>query len=483
MHVLRCRNYGKGVVFMVTLLKPDKTDLDVLLGDHKKAIRSMFIPLLVAFAVIELNQFVDTFWISGLGRAASEAISVSVGFYGLLMCAGMGISVGATSAIAYRLGQANYERAGFMASNAIILSLILGVISGIVMFVLMDPALDLLGARGVAEECWQYMIPFMVMAPILMAHSVIGGLFRGEGAARKSTIVQMSAALLNIVLDPIFMYVLGMGIMGAGVSTGVSALIALLIGLRWYNNRSTVVRMDRSNFRFEKDAVREIMNVGVPKTIQDFITSFTVFAQRIFIIVAGGTTGVLIYNYPFRITSIFQLPGKALENAMLPIASAAYGQSDIEKMKAAAYYALKITLGLSAIFFVVMVVFSDLFMSVFTYEDSMKSMLPDLSQALKLIALCMPFMAIKGVGTSILQAMKKAKIPMYFDLFWTIVRLILFALSAYGYLGVDPFQGIMFIMVSLNVYGGAIVMMLALWQLRKLSKAFSAAGKETAPAD
>jgi len=456
---------------MVKLLRSDKTDLDILLGDYKKAIRSMFVPFLVAFAVIELNHFVDTFWISGLGRAASEAISVSVSFYGLLMCAGMGIGIGATSAIAFRLGQGDKDVAGSIASNAIILSIVMGLVSSAIMFFVLDPALGILGADNIRVECWDYMIPFILMAPILMAHSVIGGLFRGEGAARKSTIIQMAAALLNIVLDPIFIYILDMGIMGAGVSTGLSALIALTIGIRWYVQKKTVVRMDRSNFRYSKESVKEIMNVGVPKTFQDLITGFTVFAQRIFIIVSGGTAAVLIYNYPFRITSLFNLPGKSLENSMLPIASSAYGQKDLMKMKGAADYALKLTLSIAVVSAVIILIFAEPLMSIFTYEESMGAMLPDLTQALRLTCVSMPFMAIKGIGSSLLQAMKKAKIPMYFDLFWSILRLILFALSAYGFLGflgITPFQGIMYIMVSLNVCGGYIVMSLAYYQLNKM---------------
>lgn len=462
---------------LVKLLRSDGTDLDILLGDYKKAIRSMFVPFLVAFAVIELNQFVDTFWISGLGKSASEAISVSISFYGLLMCAGMGIGIGATSAIAFRLGQGNKEIAGSIASNAMILSILLGLASSAIMFFAMDPALWILGAENIRTECWDYMIPFIAMAPILMAHSVIGGLFRGEGAARKSTAIQMAAALLNIVLDPFLIYALNMGIMGAGISTGLSALIALMIGLRWYAEGKTAVRMDRSNFRFSKDAVKEIMNVGIPKTFQDLITNFTVFAQRIFIIVAGGTTAVLIYNYPFRITSLFNLPGKSLEHSMLPIASSSYGQKDLVKMKGAADYALKLTLCIAAVFTVLIFIFAEPLMSIFTYEESMGALLPDLAQALRLICLTMPFMAIKGIGASLLQAMKKAKIPMYFDLFWSILRLILFALSAYGFLGIDPFQGIMLIMAALNIGGGCIVMALAYASMRRLMRE---AGQQTA---
>lgn len=77
-------------------------------------------------------------------------------------------------------------------------------------------------------------------------------------------------------------------------------------------------------------------------------------------------------------------------------------------------------------------------------------------------------MAAKWVGASLLQSMRKAKIPMYFDLFWSILRLFLFALSAYGFLGIDPFQGILYIMTGLNVLGGVIIVSIALVELRKL---------------
>lgn len=445
-----------------------RKDLDILLGDPKRAIRNMFLPLLIAFAVVEVNQFADTFWISGLGKAASEAISVSIAFYGLLMCAGMGISVGATSAIAYNLAKSDVARAGSIASNALILSLLMGAVSSVLLFVFLDGALWILGATHIRTECWDYMISFILMAPIMMAHVVLGGLLRGEGAARKSTTIQVGAALFNIILDPVFIYILDMGIMGAGFATGLSALIALILGLTWYLRGKTVVPINMGNFRFSRESTASITSVGFPKTAQDLINSMTVFVQRIFIIIAGGTSAVMVYNYPFRITALFNLPGRALESSMLPVASAAFAVKDVDKMKAAFGYSMKLTVGSGIAFAVLVYLFAELFMSVFTYEDSMREMLPALTAALQLVSVTIPTMAAKWVGASLLQSMRKAKIPMYFDLFWSILRLFLFALSAYGFLGIDPFQGILYIMTGLNVLGGVIIVSIALVELRKL---------------
>ncbi|MBO4551925.1 MAG: hypothetical protein J5673_01850, partial [Candidatus Methanomethylophilaceae archaeon] len=70
---------------MVQLLRPDKTDIEVLLGEPKKAIRSMVIPFFIAMFVVEINQFIDTFWVSGLGNISAEAVATVVPIYGIMM--------------------------------------------------------------------------------------------------------------------------------------------------------------------------------------------------------------------------------------------------------------------------------------------------------------------------------------------------------------------------------------------------------------
>ncbi|MBR2254841.1 MAG: hypothetical protein IJ856_03345, partial [Candidatus Methanomethylophilaceae archaeon] len=230
---------------LVQLMRSDNHDVEVLMGDPKAAIRGMFVPFLIAFAVVEANQFVDTFWISGLGTGPSSAISTVVPFYVLLMSAGMGISVGATTTIAFRLGRNEREEAGKLASNSLLLGAILSVVASVILLLMLDPAMDLLGVDSIRRECWDYMLPMILMSTPMICLLIIGGTLRGEGATRKSTTVQMCAAVLNMILDPVLIYVLGMGIMGAGLATALSSLISLAIGLSWYFRGETLLRMDR----------------------------------------------------------------------------------------------------------------------------------------------------------------------------------------------------------------------------------------------
>ena len=430
----------------------------------------MFVPFLIAFAIVEANQFVDTFWISGLGTQSASAISTIVPFYILLMSAGIGVSVGATTTVAFRIGKGENEEAGKLAANALILGVFLSILASVILFLFLDPAMDLLGVDSIRKECWDYMLPLILMSTPMICLLILGGNLRGEGAARKSTIIQISAAVFNMILDPILIYGLDMGIMGAGLASGLASLISLVIGLTWYARGRTVLHLGRGDFKMDRSVMKELMAVGGPRTANELIASAMTYIQRIFFVVAGGTAAVILYNYPWRFISLFNLPGRAFENSLIPVGSAAYGQSDMEKVWTAYKYCFKLTAAVSTAAMIFIIVFAEPLMSIMTYEASMHDMIPKLVWCLELSAIILPFMALRGVGAALLQAMKKAQVPMYFDLFWGSVRMVLYALSAYGLLGVDPFDGIIYIMVIVYSLSGVFMNMLAVWQFGKLRR-------------
>ncbi|MBR4504338.1 MAG: hypothetical protein IKP20_05150 [Candidatus Methanomethylophilaceae archaeon] len=453
------------------ILRPDKTDLEVLLGDPRKAIDSMVIPLLVAMAVVEINQFVDTFWVAGLGNVSAEAVATVTPIYGLMMCAGLGIGVGATTTIAFQLGNGNRERANGLALNSLILGAIFAVASSIAVALLFDPALEFMGAADVRSESWGYMLPLAILSPALLINSIMGGMLRGEGAAKKSTVMQMSAAIMNMAIDPILIYGLGLGVMGAGLSTAISALLSLAIGLRWYAKGKTAVSLGNGSFRADASMMKEILGVGGPKTVQSMISNLTDFVHRIFLIVAGGTTAVMLYNYPWRYIGLVNLPGRAFENAMVPVCSAAYGKSDLEKMKAGYMYTFKIAFIVAIIAAAMLFIFAEPLMSLLTYEESMHQLLPKFVWTLRVAVFLIPFSALMGIGSSMLQSMKKAKIPMYFYMLWGFLKLGTYAVAAYGYLGMDPFEGIIYCMVGVHVFGGACLMLMTWHEFNKIRAA------------
>jgi len=445
-------------------------DIDRLLGDPKAAIRRMMVPFLIAIAVVEINQFVDTFWVSGLGSRSAEALAVVVPIYGLIMWTGVGLSAGSTATIAYRIGKGNLDIAGRLVASSLVIGLIVSVIVSAGVYVLLDPLISFMGAEDVHDEAVQYMMPYLFLSPALLLVSIVGGTLRGEGAARKATAVQISCALINIVLDPIMIYTLGLGLFGAALATAVASAIATMIGLIWYFRGRTAVRLDAGCFTDLKRSMKEMLGVGGPKTIQFAISNITDYIQRIFIIMAGGTSAVMLYNFPWRYVSVAMLPSRSLEMSTLPVCSASFGQNDMAKMRAGFLYSVKIALIASIAIAAFLMLFSEQLMSIMAYEETMKPFLPKLAWTLRFAVIMLPFIALMGAGSSLLQSMKKAKIPMYYTMVWGVVKLALYALAATGLLGVDPFDGIIYMMVFVYSLGGVVLFSLAVWEFRKISR-------------
>ena len=442
-------------------------DLDVLLGEPKRAIRSMTWAFLFAMAVIEVNQFVDTFWVSGLGTASSSAVATVVPIYGLMMCAGLGVGVGATTSIAFRLGRKEHDAANSLAGNALLLGFILSVISSVLIALLARPTIIMMGAEDVLTESIEYLIPYILLSPALLCSSILGAVLRAEGAAKKSTVLQISAAVFNMILDPVFIYGLGLGVLGAGLSTAISALLSLFIGFFWYAEGKTIVKLGRPSFKSDKAAMVEVLGVGAPKTVQALISNITDLVQRVFLIIAGGTTAVILYNFTWRYIGLVNLPGRACDSDMIPVCSAAYGQNDLVKMKTAYYYTMKIVVGVGIIASVLLFIFAEPLVTVLTLEDTMAELRPEFVWTLQVSVLLIPFSALMGIGSSMLQALKRAKIPMNYYMLWGFLKLGMYAVAAYAY---GSYELIIYSMVLVHVFGGICLIYLANREYAKAEK-------------
>lgn len=437
------------------MTKGSTRDLAVMLGEPKRAIRSMIAAMIVAMAVMQINSFVDTFWIAGLGPEESSAVSTVSPMYFLMAAIGVGVGVGATTTIAFRLGRGETEDAEKLAGASLASGLILSVMAAVVLFLLYDVFIWIMGAEDIRDDGLSYMLPLFACAPAIVLDTVVGGMMRGEGAARKSTAVQMSAAIFNMVIDPILIYGLDMGIAGAGLSTGVSAFLALLIGFDWYRRGTMAVTLRASNLRPGRRYLREVLDVGGPRSVESMISSLSDILQRTFIIVAGGTNAVMFYNYAWRYIGLANLPAQATSSSMIPVSSAALGIRDVEKARTAYMYTLKLAVSCSAVGAAVMFVFADPLMSILTYEEDMAALRPEFAWTLMVGGLCAPLSAMMNVGSSMLQSMKKSKVSMYYYFLWMVLKLSMYAVACHY-----SFHALIWCMVIVHGIGGVCLLFL-----------------------
>jgi len=448
-------------------------DLEIMLGEPKQAIRSMLIPLAISYLVIQLNLFVDTFWTSGLGVQISSAVSTISPVYWMIAASGTGLGVGASSTIAYRLGQRDFDRSSVLAGNTLILGLVFSLISSAIVGIFIGPVIELIGAGDIHAECMDYVLPFIIMSWALILNGVVAGLLRSEGAANKSMTVLLITAGVNMVLDPLLIYVLDWGIFGAGMATSLSSLVATVLGLYWYFGGRMVLRLDRRSFRPSKDAMVEVLVVGGPKTAESIINNVINMVQRVFFIIATGTVGIMLYNVPWRYVALGEVPINALGAALIPVCSSSLGQGSPGKVDTAVSYSVKLTIVITLILGAILFVFAEPLISVFTTSESMAEESERLIWVLRMYALILPATGFTILGNSILQAMKRSSLVTTLMLAWGLLKLVCYAVACQY-----SFEAIVEVMVVLMYLNAVLMMILAKREVRKKQVAIVVASQD-----
>ena len=444
----------------------DNRDLQSLLGEPRAAIRRMIVPFLISIITVQINVFADTFWISGLGIDAVSGMTSAVPIYSIFSNIAIGLSVGVVATIAFRIGKGDICNASRLAGNAILTGILLSVICSVIITILLNPIIEIMGAEDVHDQIVAYTTPFILMSPLVVLNTVFGGLLRAEGSARRSTVVQMSVAIFNMILDPILIYELDLGLIGAGFATTISSGLGLAIGIHWYLRHKTVVCIRKEDLNLNSTVGKELMTVAGPRTVEGLVMSVVILFQRVFIIMTSGTPGVSLFNVPFRYVTLAMCPNEATGMAMVPVVAAAYGQQDVEKMKVGLRYALKLSIIMASVLTVLLFIFSEPLITLFTLEPSMEEWKDAFIWNMRMYSFIIPFFTIQTIGSSILQSLKRSKRPMEITIILGVIRLTMFWIcSAYDY------QAITYALLISYVISAVLMMGLAKYEFGKIERA------------
>ena len=390
----------------------ESRDLERMLGDPKGAIRSMLLPLIVSYMVVQINLFADTSWCSGLGADASSAVSTISPFYWIVSGLGTGLGIGAATAIARYLGRGEKHNADRLASQTVVLSVILGVATTPILLLMVDPAISMMGAQDIAAECREYILPQIIAGTVVIMDGTVSGVIRSEGAAKRSMVMLLVAAAVNMVLDPVMIYGLDLGLTGAGWATAIASASSAALGLWWYHRSRLYLTMSLKDMRPNWTDMREILYVGIPRGTESMLISVMSMVQRIFVIACGGTSAAMFYNIPWRFVSISEVVSQAVGSALIPVCSAALGRKDFAKAETGFRYSLTLTMVVMTAIAAVLFVFADWVIIPFTYSESMVEFRPEFAHVLRIYALLIPFIGMIDIGSSILQSLRLAQISM-----------------------------------------------------------------------
>ena len=228
-----------------------------------RVVIKMAIPTIVAFLITSIYNLADTYFVSSLGTNATAAVSVNASLDQFIMMAGSMLAVGANSYIARLLGAHNRERATNVLSTAFFLALAFGAVILVMGTVFMRPMVRILGATDTCEQySIQYATYVLLVAPFMATSFVMNQCLRAEGSATLSMIGMGFGGVLNCILDPIFIFGLGLGVTGASMATAISKLVSFGILIFPYVTRRSLLCISLACFRWDKEILYQIASVG-----------------------------------------------------------------------------------------------------------------------------------------------------------------------------------------------------------------------------
>ncbi len=428
-----------------------------MLGEPRKAVLSMVVPVFIALLVGYLNTFVDSIWCSSLGVNALSAINLVSSLYFVIVGIGNGVGVGLNVSISRRIGAGDRSGAEKCASQTILAMIILSLPLIPILYFAMDPLVSVLGGSSIMTEATDYLLPFVLLCPFTVMVGVICGSLRGEGAVRLSTMINVSVALINIILDPIFIFVLDLGLFGASLATMVATIIGVMIGMYAYYSGTTYIRLRRSTP--EKAVLADVAKVGIPQAIELNLMSMMNFFLIYFVVRCGGTEGLAVYAAPWRMIALAVVPAEAVATAMVPVCSSAVGQRDPERLKSAFHFTTFLVFALGFTMAFVLWATSGLTVLAFTYSDSMVGYREAMAHILRIYALFVPFYGLIYVGSAMLSSLAKSEISLISTFLRNVLLIFMYAVASY-----HSMEWIYWSVTIGEIIGGSFMLALAYWQ-------------------
>lgn len=241
-----------------------------------KLVLRLSVPTIISMLVTNIYNLVDTAFVGQLGTSASGAVGVVFGFMAIIQAVGFMFGQGAGSLIARELGKKDVADASVTASTGFFCAMGMGLLSALICFWQLDPLIRLLGStETIVPYAKAYISYILIAAPFMTSSFVLNNILRYEGKASLGMIGLLAGAVLNMAGDPLFMFVLHMGIAGAGLSTALSQIVSFCILLSIFLRGRTSTRLSLRAVSLRPVLLGDILATGLPSLLRQGLNSLT----------------------------------------------------------------------------------------------------------------------------------------------------------------------------------------------------------------
>lgn len=334
-----------------------------------RALLALGLPTMIGMLINALYNLADTYFVGGLGTDAMGAVTVAFPLGQIVVGLGLLFGNGAAAYLSRLLGRGDGETADKVASTALYSSILTGalVILGSVLF--LEPILKQLGAlESVMPYALAYTRIYILFSIFNVFNVTMNNIVSSEGAAKTAMCALMAGAVLNVALDPVFIYTLGLGVAGAAIATALSQMVSTLVYLGYILRKKSVFSFSPRECCFSREILSEILKIGIPTLVFQLLTSLSIGmindAAKDY-----GASALAAMGPLTKIMSMGTLVVFGFLKGFQPIAGFSYGAGKWERLHEAIKTALLWSTLFCVAFGLTVAVFSPQLMSLFTRDD------------------------------------------------------------------------------------------------------------------
>lgn len=403
----------------------------------KKAYLKLAMPVVLSGVLTLVYNMVDMFFVAKTGDTNIVAgVTLCGPIFTLLIAMGDIFGLGGASVISRLLGMKKTEDGKRLSVFCLDGCFIFGIVVAIVLLIFQNPILLLLGANeGTMAHASSYYFWIALGSPFVILALAPTNLLRTEGHANAAMIGSVTGSIVNMILDPVFIFGLNMGAGGAAIATVLGNVVADIFYVWFIFHKSQILSMRLKDFHISLEEIKQIFSIGIPSAITNIMQSIGVMLLNNFLLPYGNDT-IAAYGIVSKVTMIVVMIMVGLAFGGQPLYGYLYGAKLKERMKGCLKYAYQLILVVSIVLSVVLACIAPFMISIFMNDSEMISLGAPMLRA---VLLGMPFIGVTMVTTCVFQSCGKPLQALTLSagrqgVFYAIIIFIMSAL--FGYQGV-----------------------------------------------
>lgn len=431
------------------------------------------IPAIVAMAASSVYNIIDGIFIGqGVGAEAIMGLALTGPLMSLTAAFGAMVGVGAATLMSVKLGQKDYGTAQKILGNVVIMNLTLGIVLGLLLLVFINPILRFFGASDVTLPYARNFMSIILVGNVV-THMYLGlnALLRSTNRPQKAMCATIGTVVLNCILAPIFIFVLGWGIRGAATATIMAQMIMLTWQLRLFSNKDELIHLSRSIIKLDVKIVKESLFVGLPQFLINLCACLVAAMMTRSLTTYGGDMAVGAFGICNRFILFIVMVVIGLNQGMQPIAGYNFGARRYDRVLGVLNKALIFGSVITLTGFVIGVFFPTPFVSVFAKDSP--QLIKMSAHALSCMVMMFPIVGIQIVSTAFFQSIGYAPKSIFLSLTRQLIFLVP-AIFILPHLYADPLEGLWHAAPVADGLASVLAITLLVLQVKKFKKQMQA---------